>query len=329
MIFHQIIKRKEEGFKSMNSKESFYFSHDYNAITDPKMMMILKKEGLAGIGLFWILIELLHQQPESSITREELKNYIDFYSKYDQRGLDFLTNVEQCFFDTGLLKEKNNIVYSDRVLKNKEKRDEISKARSYAGKKSAEKRYKKDNNLTNVQQGTFNKLTKERKGKEIKGKEINTPLPPKGDDDFISFWKKYPKKTGKGAALKSWQKQKPPIAQVLETLNWQIYTDQWQRENGQFIPNPATWLNQKRWEDEKSTGPRTSTQGRYIQKSNPLPDLTQAEKKEISESMAKTAGDIVSKLAAAFSLPDCSKDRGGKTGEHTRKETIANSQAVK
>jgi hypothetical protein len=26
--------------------------------------------------------------------------------------------------------------------------------------------------------------------------------------------------------------------------------DQWQRENGRFIPNPATWINQGRWDDE-------------------------------------------------------------------------------
>ena len=25
---------------------------------------------------------------------------------------------------------------------------------------------------------------------------------------------------------------------------------QWNKENGQYIPNPSTWLNQKRWEDE-------------------------------------------------------------------------------
>lgn len=25
---------------------------------------------------------------------------------------------------------------------------------------------------------------------------------------------------------------------------------QWNKDNGQYIPNPATWLNQKRWEDE-------------------------------------------------------------------------------
>ena len=25
---------------------------------------------------------------------------------------------------------------------------------------------------------------------------------------------------------------------------------QWQRDNGQYIPHPATWLNQGRWDDE-------------------------------------------------------------------------------
>jgi hypothetical protein len=27
-------------------------------------------------------------------------------------------------------------------------------------------------------------------------------------------------------------------------------TEQWQKDSGQFIPNPTTWLNQRRWEDE-------------------------------------------------------------------------------
>jgi hypothetical protein len=25
---------------------------------------------------------------------------------------------------------------------------------------------------------------------------------------------------------------------------------EWTKDGGQFIPHPATWLNQKRWEDE-------------------------------------------------------------------------------
>ena len=68
--------------------------------------------------------------------------------------------------------------------------------------------------------------------------------------DFSLFWKEYPKKIGKGAAEKAWQKMKPPIEDVLNAIRVQRQTDQWLKNKGQFIPNPATWLNQKRWEDE-------------------------------------------------------------------------------
>lgn len=69
-------------------------------------------------------------------------------------------------------------------------------------------------------------------------------------DDFDSFWQAYPKKTGKGAARKAWQKNKPNLHDVLAALAWQIDSEAWTKEHGQFIPNPATYLNQERWNDE-------------------------------------------------------------------------------
>ena len=33
-------------------------------------------------------------------------------------------------------------------------------------------------------------------------------------------------------------------------VNAQKLSRQWQKDGGQYIPNPATWLNQGRWEDE-------------------------------------------------------------------------------
>jgi hypothetical protein len=67
---------------------------------------------------------------------------------------------------------------------------------------------------------------------------------------FEDFWYKYPKKVGKQEAIKAWKKAKPDILQVIDALNWQIPSKQWQAENGKYIPNPATYLNQGRWEDE-------------------------------------------------------------------------------
>ena len=68
--------------------------------------------------------------------------------------------------------------------------------------------------------------------------------------EFESFWKEYPKKVAKGVAYKAWMKQKPPLDACLSSLEWQKKTDQWLKENGQYIPHPASWINAKRWEDE-------------------------------------------------------------------------------
>ena len=73
------------------------------------------------------------------------------------------------------------------------------------------------------------------------------------DDGFGSFWKIYPRKVGKGAAEKAWEKQNPNLDVVVASIEAQITSEQWQKDNGQYIPNPATWLNQKRWEDELSS----------------------------------------------------------------------------
>ena len=82
------------------------------------------------------------------------------------------------------------------------------------------------------------------------GGRVNTPLPPKG---FDAFWLAYPKKVGKQAALKAWSKLKPDAEltqTILQAVEYQRKSAQWKRDGGQYIPNPATWLNQGRWEDE-------------------------------------------------------------------------------
>ena len=67
---------------------------------------------------------------------------------------------------------------------------------------------------------------------------------------FCSFWLLYPKRVGKGEAFKAWSKgnceniSEVVVKAVREQNGYLI------REGGQFTPLPATWLNQRRWEDE-------------------------------------------------------------------------------
>ena len=67
---------------------------------------------------------------------------------------------------------------------------------------------------------------------------------------FDVFWDAYPKKVGKAQAKKSFAKVKVPLQTLLSAIEVQKQSTQWQKDGGQYIPNPATWLNQGRWEDE-------------------------------------------------------------------------------
>jgi len=65
--------------------------------------------------------------------------------------------------------------------------------------------------------------------------------------NFDEFWLAYPKKVGKDKAKIAWNKKKPNIQLVLNALRWQVNCEQWHKG---FIPNPATYLNEGRWQDE-------------------------------------------------------------------------------
>jgi hypothetical protein len=71
-------------------------------------------------------------------------------------------------------------------------------------------------------------------------------------DDFETFWIAYPKKTGKGYALTCFLRALPKttLEIMLDAIRKQRTWPQWIRDGGQFIPNPSTWLNQERWQDE-------------------------------------------------------------------------------
>lgn len=78
---------------------------------------------------------------------------------------------------------------------------------------------------------------------------------------FDAFWKVYPRKVGRDAAWRAWQKRRPGAdltGQICAALAWQRQQDNWLRDGGRFIPNPSTWIHQGRWQDEPSTTPRLS-----------------------------------------------------------------------
>jgi hypothetical protein len=70
---------------------------------------------------------------------------------------------------------------------------------------------------------------------------------------FDEFWAQYPKKRSKGRAERVWAKIKPDeqlFKAILDGLDRAKTSVEWQKDGGQYIPYPSTWLNAKGWEDE-------------------------------------------------------------------------------
>lgn len=107
------------------------------------------------------------------------------------------------------------------------------------------------NHTTNDQPTTNQRLTNDqpqskKDKKDKKDKKESTA-------HFDAFWSAYPRKVGKGVAFKSFEKIKVDEAllnQMLKAISEQVKSEQWRKESGRYIPNPSTWLNQERWNDE-------------------------------------------------------------------------------
>lgn len=95
---------------------------------------------------------------------------------------------------------------------------------------------------------------REDKDKEESKEQKHTPLPTSAvATGFAEFWSAYPLKKAKATAEKAWAKLKPGAeltATILSAIATQRASADWQRDGGQYIPHPTTWLNQRRWEDE-------------------------------------------------------------------------------
>ena len=70
---------------------------------------------------------------------------------------------------------------------------------------------------------------------------------------FQEFWQAYPRKKSKATAERAWAKIHPDEQlqrQIMEAIDRAKQSRGWQKEGGQYIPYPATWLNARGWEDE-------------------------------------------------------------------------------
>jgi hypothetical protein len=83
-----------------------------------------------------------------------------------------------------------------------------------------------------------------------------------GDILFANFWSSYPRKEGKVTAKKSFTKcvkSQECLSAILSDVKSRLESKSWKTDPAgiSYIPMPASYLNQRRWEDERSE-PATS-----------------------------------------------------------------------
>lgn len=196
------------------SKDTFYFSHDYNSRNDVKIKKLLSKHGMSGYGLFWAIIEELYNNTNVLPTDYDTISYDLRVDKSLVKSV--ITEFDLFVFD-------GDFFGSMSVQKRLDERNE----KSAKARKSVNYRWGKN---TNVLQSNYDANTiKERKVNKKKEKEIKensamASIPefneflnyalehkPKANEELIRLkyesWKANGWKTGgqKSKPIKNWK----------------------------------------------------------------------------------------------------------------------------
>lgn len=233
----------------------------------------LRECSAESVGVYIMLMCLLHKQEEYGVIllkqkdKQNENNILNFAFKLSKhlpfdvdvikRALDELIELDVIQLDG----DNGDRLSQKRMVKDAQ----LSQKRAEAGKKGGTARVKKNNTVASdfaqakMQANSENEIVIENNNidtNNIKNDSIksNTVIQKERlKNQFAEFWKEYPRKVAKAKAEKAWESVKPTdevFEEIMQAVRRQKLSEQWRKDNGQYIPHPTTWLNQKRWEDE-------------------------------------------------------------------------------
>lgn len=163
------------------------------------------------------------------------------------------------------------------------------RAKARSGKNNTEQNETNDNK---TEQNESKSAIETKTETDIKTKNKNKDI----EERFDRFWSVYPRKTAKVEARKKFDKLNPDeelLNVMINAVQQQKQSEQWTKDNGQYIPHPATWIHQRRWEDE-TTYPKMKVlpAQQYDQRdySGVQAELMAEQDREMEEYMKKESG---------------------------------------
>ena len=227
-----------------------WFRHDSNANLDDNLQEVLLDYGLEGYGLYWYCIELIVGRVAADNITFELRHDARVIARNTGSTPQKVEEMMKRFVDVGLFENFDGTITCLKVAKRL-----MTSATSNPQMRNLIQNIKENQSVQDPSRHRHDgiMLDKIRVDKIREEKTPSRKIALIVEDDFNLFWQTYPKKVGKDSAMKAWTKSKPLIDDVMIALSWQTQSEQWQKNNGQFIHNPATYLNQGRWMDEAPT----------------------------------------------------------------------------
>ena len=197
----------------------------------------------------------------------------------------------QCMGKIPDLRSERPVVRLTLMLCTKQMEAWERRAAQYRDSKRAAASASADAEATPLWNDCGNPQQREKEREEGKAKEKASPTPPykeKGEREkraenretreavefhntstarmFEEFWSEYPRKVSRKAAARAFRtavgdgrlcdtRRDSEFKDIMRGLRAHKRSSQWNRDGGQYIPHPSTWLNQERWRDEVDCDP--------------------------------------------------------------------------
>ena len=135
------------------------------------------------------------------------------------------------------------------LINNTPAEDRAKKSNAERQRRFREKHSATDNAESNVTDNVTVTHREEKRREEKKEQKLSA-----GAVGFEDFWSAYPQKIGKKPAKAKWEAKRldSMAAEIVADVRARSASDRKWREG--YVPNPATYLTQERWNDEIQTG---------------------------------------------------------------------------
>ena len=249
-------------------KDAFFFRHDCNAFSDPKMQRMVMANGLEGYGFYFLCLEMMRNEKDYMIDNDP--KVISFHTRLDVKTVERLLQDSVKYL---LFSVDGDKLLSESFLNRMQLMDEVRNRKSKGGKASAEAR-KKARLLQDSSKTPSKSLsTKEEEIKEEIKEEIEIPLPSDEvdaeiakkeaarkkkeelEESFEAFWSDYPKvrKGNKKSAKSGFCNLSAADREKCHTALF-IFKAKDRKWKDGFSPEAVNFINKRIFEDEPELG---------------------------------------------------------------------------